>query len=64
MIILQNGDMVYYDDPYYGKGKGAVCGYREIDGKQYYAVHPKVAVPKDGYIAYLILNENLTEIPF
>lgn len=64
MIILNNGDMVQYDDPFYGKGKGHVCGYREIDGKQWYAIHPKVVMKKDGYIAYLILGENLIEIPF
>ena len=64
MIVLRNGDVVMYDDPYYGKGKGIVCGYREIDGKQYYAVHPKVVMPKDNYIAYLIPGSNLIETPF
>lgn len=64
MVILRNGDVVQYEDPYYGKGKGVVCGYREVEGKQFYAVHPKVVVPKDGYIAYLISGENLIETPF
>jgi hypothetical protein len=64
VIVLQNGDLVQYDDPYYGKGRGYICGYREIEGKHFYAVHPKVVVPKDGYIAYLIESEHLIETPF
>jgi len=64
MIILQNGDTVQYEDPHYGKGKGHICGYRDIDGKQWYAVHPKVVVKKGDYLAYLISGENLIETPF
>ena len=64
MIILKNGDLVQYDDPHYGKGKGVICGYRMIGEKNYYAVQPKVIITKDGYTIYIIPGKNLMEIPF
>ena len=64
MIVLRNNDLVQYEDPHYGKGKGTVCGYREIDGKHWYSVTPKVVVKKGNYAVYLIPGENLIETPF
>lgn len=62
--MLKNGDTVQFDDPHYGKGRGVVCGFREMGNIKFYAVHPKTVNPKDGYIAYIIPSENLIETPF
>ena len=61
---IKCGDSVQYDDPYYGKGNGIVCGYKRIMGDEYYAVYPKVVVKKDDYLAYIIPAKNLIEVPF
>ena len=61
---FNNGEIVQYNHPYYGQGKGTVIGYRKESNE--WVVYPKVMLPRDDYPFMCIIckDEYLIATPF
>lgn len=41
-LRFDNGDLITFEHPEHGKGKGVVVGYFNHDGQEFWVVYPKV----------------------